>query len=48
MVIYVPKGDEADHTRPPLVYDGIADFLKACGIPELASSAGLRIPHKES
>ncbi len=35
MVIYVPKGDDADHTRPPHVYDGIADYLKACGIAEL-------------
>jgi len=37
MVIYVPKGDEADHTRPPLAYDGIAEFLRACGIRELTS-----------
>jgi len=36
MVIYVPKGDEADHTRPPHFYDGIASYLKACAIPELA------------
>jgi DUF2075 family protein len=36
MVIYVPKGDAEDHTRPPCFYDGIASFLKACGIPELA------------
>ena len=35
MIIYVPKGDAADHTRPPHFYDGIADYLKACGIPEL-------------
>jgi hypothetical protein len=37
MVIYVPKGDEADQTRPPQVYDEIARYLKACGIPELTS-----------
>jgi hypothetical protein len=37
MVIYVPKGDEADHTRPPHFYDGIASYLKACGISELAT-----------
>jgi hypothetical protein len=36
MVIYVPQGDVADHTRPPHFYDGIADYLKSCGIPELA------------
>jgi hypothetical protein len=37
MVIYVPKGDDADQTRPPQVYDEIARYLKACGIPELTS-----------
>lgn len=37
MVIYVPKGDEADQTRPPQFYDGIASYLKACGIPELTA-----------
>lgn len=41
MVIYVPPGDAADHTRPPHFYDGIADFLKACGIPELTPQEGL-------
>jgi DUF2075 family protein len=35
MVIYVPAGDISDLTRPPSIYDDIADFLKACGIPEL-------------
>jgi hypothetical protein len=39
MVIYVPKGDVADHTRPPHVYDGIAEYLKSCGIAELGQSA---------
>ena len=39
MVIYVPKGDAADHTRPPHFYDGIASYLKACGIPELAAQS---------
>jgi hypothetical protein len=37
MVIYVPRGDEADPTREPQFYDGIVDFLKDCGIPELNS-----------
>lgn len=37
MVIYVPLGEEADPTRRPELYDGIADFLKACGIAELNS-----------
>lgn len=35
LVIYVPKGDEADPTRPPQVYDGIADYLTQCGITAL-------------
>jgi len=30
-VIFVPQGDVADRTRDPAVYDGIADFLMACG-----------------
>jgi hypothetical protein len=37
MVIYVPPGDELDHTRPAHFYDGICDFLKACGIAEMTS-----------
>ncbi len=35
MVIFVPKGDEADATRPPAFYDGIHDFLRTCGLPVL-------------
>ncbi len=35
-VIYVPRGDAADATRPPAEYDAIADWLAACGIPELS------------
>jgi hypothetical protein len=38
MVIFVPRGDAADATRPPAEYDAIADWLKACGIPELPSA----------
>lgn len=37
MVLYVPSGDSADPTRLPGIYDEIADFLQACGIPELKS-----------
>lgn len=37
MVIYIPKGDSSDHTRPPHVYDGVASFLATCGIPEIAA-----------
>jgi hypothetical protein len=32
MVIYIPRGDERDPTRPPEVYDGIAAFLESCGL----------------
>ncbi len=35
MVIFVPKGDERDYTRPPSFYNQTMAFLKACGIPEL-------------
>ena len=35
MVIYVPRGDAADPTRPPAFYDGIADYLAQCGIAPL-------------
>lgn len=33
MVIFVPRGDAADATRPPADYDAIADWLQACGVP---------------
>lgn len=36
MIIYVPRGDPTDATRPPAEYDAIADWLAACGIPALA------------
>ena len=35
LVIYVPKGDPADPTRPPEFYDETAAFLAICGIPLL-------------
>jgi hypothetical protein len=35
MVIFVPRGDAADATRPPAEYDAIADWLTACGVPSL-------------
>jgi hypothetical protein len=38
-VIFVPQGDAADRTRDPAVYDGIADFLMACGARALAQIA---------
>ncbi len=33
MVIFIPKGDLSDPTRPPTFYDGTVDFLQLCGIP---------------
>jgi hypothetical protein len=35
IVIFVPRGDRSDHTRPPRFYDGSFDFLRSCGIPVL-------------
>ncbi|MEI6486121.1 MAG: DUF2075 domain-containing protein [Sphingomonadales bacterium] len=35
MVIFVPRGDAADATRPSTDYDSIADWLAACGVPAL-------------
>ncbi len=33
MVIFVPKGDERDYTRPPQFYDRTFAFLTTCGVP---------------
>jgi schlafen family protein len=33
MIIYVPRGDSVDATRPPSFYDGTAAFLAECGVP---------------
>ena len=35
LIIYIPKGDPADHTRPSKYYDDTANYLKNCGIPEI-------------
>ena len=35
MVIFVPRGDAGDATRPPAEYDAIDDWLAACGVAEL-------------
>ncbi len=35
MVIFVPRGDAIDPTRPPDYYDGTYDYLRACGIGDL-------------
>lgn len=36
MVIFVPRGEAFDVTRPPADYDAIDAWLAACGVPELA------------
>ncbi len=35
MVIFVPKGNASDHTRPDKFYDGTFEYLRSCGIPIL-------------
>lgn len=35
MVIFVPAGDDQDHTRPPRFYDETWEFLKDCNIDEI-------------
>lgn len=35
MVIYIPKGDDLDPTRPKSFYDGTYGFLRQCGMTEL-------------
>jgi Uncharacterized conserved protein (DUF2075) len=35
MVLFVPKGDASDWTRPPSFYDGTFNYLRACGIPAI-------------
>jgi DUF2075 family protein len=35
MILFVPKSDGTDPTRPPSFYDGTFEFLRLCGIPTL-------------
>jgi hypothetical protein len=35
MVLFVPKGDVSDPTRPASFYDGTFEYLHSCGIPTL-------------
>lgn len=35
MAIYIPQGDITDKTRQPEFYDGIYNFLRAVGVPEI-------------
>jgi hypothetical protein len=47
-VIFVPNGDEKDHTRPPEFYDETFEFLRSCGLsaepPKAASTKHVLIP----
>jgi hypothetical protein len=36
MVLFVPRGDTSDRTRPRSFYEGTFEFLRLCGIPTLA------------
>lgn len=35
MILFVPKGEASDRTRPSSFYDGTFEYLRACGIPML-------------
>jgi Uncharacterized conserved protein (DUF2075) len=35
MILFIPKGDPLDRTRPPAFYDGTFEYLRSCGIPTL-------------
>jgi hypothetical protein len=35
MVLFVPRGDASDRTRPSSFYDGTFEYLRACGISML-------------
>ena len=35
LVIWLPRGDVSDETRPPQWYDETAAYLRSCGVPEI-------------
>jgi hypothetical protein len=35
LIIFVPNGDDLDHTRPRKLYDQTFEYLKSCGIPSI-------------
>ncbi|MEQ8554200.1 MAG: DUF2075 domain-containing protein [Cyclobacteriaceae bacterium] len=35
MIIFIPKGNQTDHTRLPSFYDGTYEYLLKCGIKEI-------------
>ena len=38
MVIFIPRGDPLDRTRPSCFYDGTFEYLRSCGIQMLSSA----------
>ncbi len=38
MVIFVPRGDPLDHTRPSCFYESTFEYLRSCGIAMLSSA----------
>ena len=43
-LIWVPAGDCGDRTRDPQTLDATADFLRACGVRDLADAPMPRVP----
>ena len=41
MVIFVPPGSLEDETRPPVIYEDMAEYLKDCGVIEVQYAEGL-------
>lgn len=46
MIVFIPRGDPTgeDETRPPAMYDGIANYLISCGGREWPSAAKMTYP----
>lgn len=46
MIVFIPRGDPTgeDETRPPAMYDGIANYLISCGGREWPSAAQMTYP----
>jgi len=35
LIIYIPEGDDLDHTRPKELYDQTFNFFQSCGIQNI-------------
>lgn len=35
LIIYIPEGDELDHTRPKALYSSTFNYFQSCGIPTI-------------